>query len=281
MPQIRSRDVVVVTGASSGIGKSTAVEFAKRGVRLVLAARNLEKLESVAAECRELGAECLVCKTDVTNEADVRNLADLAVKAWGRIDVWINNAGIGAVGPFTEIPVDEHRRVLETNVLGYIYGAHAAMKVFEIQKTGVLINNASVCSRLVMPSLSSYTASKFAVRGLTHSLRQDLAVAGLHDIHVCQLNPAVIDTPAFEHASNYSGRPIEMKMPKSTPEEVARAMVGLVENPKREAYVGPLAKTGSWAYTFFPALTGFVLVWGMKRYYASALQASDAAQNPT
>lgn len=224
-------------------------------------------MRDVAEACRNLGGEAFCASVDVTNANAVQELADEVVRRFGRIDVWINNAGVGVIGSFTDVPVEEHRRVIETNVLGYIYGAHAALKVFKRQGFGVLINNASISSRLAAPHIGSYTASKFAIRGLTHSLRQDLAVEGQNKIHVCQINPAVIDTPAFQHAGNYSGLPLKIKIPKATPEHVARKIFELSENPRREIFVGPFAVLGSMAYTLLPALTGTVLVWLMKNYY--------------
>jgi short-subunit dehydrogenase len=235
-----------------------------------LAARTIEKLNEVARECEKLGAECLSISTDVSRAEDVQLLADEAINHWGQLDVWINNAGVGAIGSFTEVPLREHQQVLETNLFGYLHGAHAALKVFKRQKRGVLINNASVCSRLVTPYLASYNASKFAIRGLTHSLRQDLAVEGLKDVHVCQINPGVIDTPAFQSAGNYSGKPLRIRIPMTKPETVARKIVSLVERPRREVFVGPLTGIGSLAYTLLPAVTGAFLVWGMKRLYFNA-----------
>ncbi|RZA00608.1 MAG: SDR family NAD(P)-dependent oxidoreductase, partial [Proteobacteria bacterium] len=163
-----SSNVVVITGASSGIGRSTALAFAKKGARLVLAARKKEKLDGLARECASLGAESIAVSVDVTDADAVQSLAKEAVTRFGRIDVWVNNAGIGVIGSFTEIPLAEHRKVIETNLMGYIHGAYAALGVFQKQRFGTLINNASISSRLTTPYLSSYTASKWAIRGLSH-----------------------------------------------------------------------------------------------------------------
>ena len=215
---------------------------------------------------------------DVMDAAAVESLATEALNRWGHIDAWVNNAGVGVIGSFTEVPLEEHRRVIETNLMGYVHGAYTALKVFKHQGFGVLVNNASVCSRLVVPNLAAYTASKFAVRGLTHSLRQDLAVDGIKDIHVCQINPGLIDTPAFQHAGNFSGLPLKIRLPMTTAETVAKAIVRLIERPKREAFVGHFAGLGSLAYTLMPALTGAILVYMMKKLYFGTDQSTPVTE---
>lgn len=276
MPAIRKGHVVVITGASTGIGRATAFEFAKKGARVVLAARQIEKLEEVADECRRLGAEAFCISVDVTDEKAVQAVADQTVARWDGIDVWVNNAGVGVIGSYTDVPFEEHRKVIETNVLGYMHGAYAALKVFKQQRSGVLINNASVSSTLATPHIASYTASKFAIRGLSHSLAQDLAVEGLKHIHVCQINPGVVDTPAFQHAGNYSGLPLKIRIPMVKPETIAQKIVSLVERPRREIFVGPATSLGAFAYALFPGITGAVLVWMMKRYYFAQPQTNPS-----
>jgi short-subunit dehydrogenase len=278
MPRLRKGDAVVITGASSGIGRATAIEFAKKGSRLVLAARQIEKLEETAEECRRLGAPDVFCASvDVTDATAVHQVCEQTLARFGRINVWINNAGIGVIGSFTDVPLEEHRKVIETNVMGYMHGAYYALKVFKKQGSGVLINNASISSTLATPHIASYTASKFAIRGLTHSLAQDLAVEGLENIYVCQINPGVVDTPAFEHSSNYSGLPLKIRIPMVEPETIARKIVSLVERPRREIFVGPLTSLGSFAYALFPGITGAVLVWMVKRYYFAQIQNSPTS----
>ena len=263
----RNRNVVVITGASTGIGKATALEFAKDKWRIALVARSEDKLQEVARECRDLGAECYIAPVDVTDATLVQQLADDVYKRWGGFDVWLNNAGFAVVGGFTDVPLEEHRKVIETNLMGYLYGSYSALKVFEKQGSGLLINNASVCSSVVTPQLSAYTASKFAIRGLTQSLRQDLAMKDQRGIHVCQINPGIVDTPAFENAGNYSGRPLKINLPKVSPEKVARAIRKLVDRPRRELNIGPLTSLGSLGYALFPGLTNTILVWVMKKFY--------------
>ena len=224
----------------------------------------------MAEECRSHGAECLIFAADVADAKAMKLAARATLAHYGELDVWVNNAGVGSLGSFTEIPLEEHRRVIETNLLGFVNGAYLALKIFKRQRYGVLINNASVVSRLATPNLAGYITSKFGVRGLTHALRQDLALEGLTNVHVCQINPGVIDTPAFAHAGNHTGRPVPLKVPMSSPEAVAAKIMRLTTHPKREVFVGFAAALGSLAYTLMPGFTAKVLCLGTKLYYRTA-----------
>lgn len=224
----------------------------------------------MALRCRARGAACEIHAVDTTDAALLEDAAWATVKRFGGIDVWINNAGVGALGSFTDTPLEEHRRLIDVNVMGYINGAHIALKIFKRQGHGVLIQNASIASRLAPPHLASYVTSKFAIRGLTHALRQDLALEGWRNIHVCQVNPSVISTPVFRNSSNHSGYAAPMRMPTAPPEHVARAMVRLSRHPRREVFVGPLSWLGSLAYTLLPGLTAAILVQATRLYRARA-----------
>ncbi len=227
--------VVVITGASSGIGRATAVEFARHNTRLVLAARNESSLEKTARACKKAGArEVLIAPTDTTVESEVQELAAHAAEEFGRIDVWINNAGVGLYATFDDTPVEDYRRVLETNLFGYINGARAVLPYFRKQGTGVLINVGSQVSLGGLPYQNAYVTSKYAVRGFSDSLRQELVDT---DIHVCTIYPASTDTPFFEHAANYTGRAIKPLGSVSKPETVARIIRETAEDPKPEVVV--------------------------------------------
>ncbi|HYO72361.1 MAG TPA: SDR family oxidoreductase, partial [Archangium sp.] len=234
--------VVVITGASSGIGRATALAFARHGAKVVLAARNPQPLHEVASQCAELGGEALVVPTDVTDEAAVKELAHRAVERFGRLDVWVNNAAVTGFGFFEDTPPDVFRRIIDTNFFGYVHGARAALPYFHDQGSGVLINNTSMVAKLSEPYLSAYAASKHAIRGLAQSLRQELVVTKARDIHVCAVMPATIDTPFFQHAANYTGRAAKAMPPVYPAERVARAIVGMARWPRREMFVGNSAR---------------------------------------
>lgn len=241
--------VVVIAGASSGIGRATALMLAKKGAKLVLAARREEPLESLAEEC---GAHaCRVVPTDVTDAAAVQALADEALRSFGHFDAWLNVAGVYCVGQLEETPDDAFRRLMDINFFGTVNGARAAIAHFRRQGHGTLINVGSVFSRVTTPYVSAYVASKFAVRGFTSSLREELVGT---DIHACTVLPAAIDTPLWQHSANYSGWQLKPPEPLYTPERVARTMVHLLERPRGEAIVGPAGGVYSAFYTLAPRL---------------------------
>jgi NAD(P)-dependent dehydrogenase (short-subunit alcohol dehydrogenase family) len=228
--------VIVITGASSGIGRASAIRFAGKGASVVLAARREGVLEEVAEECRRGGGRALVVATDVTDEKAVEELARRAIAEYGRIDVWVNNAAVSLFARFEEAPPDEYDRVIDTNLLGYVRGIRAVMPYFREQGHGVIINNASVYGKVGAPYISAYATSKFGIVGLSESLRQELQAD--KDIHVSTILPASIDTPLFQHAANYMGRRIKPLQPTYDADVVARAIVRCARKPQRERIVG-------------------------------------------
>ncbi len=263
MPLTRSLSdaTVVITGASSGIGAATAYALAQRGADVVLAARTGSALRRVAASCRELGGRALVVPTDVTDPEAVEQLAARAVAEFGRIDAWINNAAVGTVGLFDEIPVAEFRRVVDVNLLGAVYGTRAALPWLTAAGGGVLVNNASVLAEVAMPYQSAYNATKHAIRGLADTVRQELRVTGRGNISICTVLPATIDTPFFRHAANHTGRELTPPPPVYPPEMVAETIVKLLRRPRREAYAGGAARLIGLQWRLAPALAERVLGW--------------------
>lgn len=228
--------VVVLTGASSGIGRAAALKFATRGAKLVLAARDPDALEDVAQECRDTyGTDAISVVTDMRDEASAEELARVAVERFGRIDVWVNDAAVYMLGRLEACPTHAIRDLFDINVMGTLFGMRAAMSVFRRQKTGVLINLGSIAGKVSYAQASAYCASKHAIHALTESLRQELAGT---DIHACLAVPATVDTPLFQHAANYTGREILAMRPIYRAERVAKAIVSLAERPRREAVVG-------------------------------------------
>jgi short-subunit dehydrogenase len=239
MPRKTKDSVVVITGAASGIGRATALQFARKGATLVLASRRAQALEELAQECKRAGAQqAITVPTDVSDESAVQALGRAAIENFGRIDVWVNNAAVTLFGRFEESPPEDYRRVIEVNLFGYIYGARTALKYFREQGSGVLIDVSSIVSSLPQPYTSAYSLSKAAIRSLGMSLRQELTLDGSHDIHVCTVMPATIDTPFFQQAANYTGRPVRAMPPVLSVDRVAQTIVRLARKPRREVTVG-------------------------------------------
>ncbi|WP_051360025.1 SDR family oxidoreductase [Adhaeribacter aquaticus] len=232
--------IAVITGASSGIGRATALKFASKGHNVVLAARFGAGLDQVVQECEELGAKAVAVPTDVSLEEDVNRVADRAIETFGQIDVWINNAAVSLFGHFEEIPTYDIRQLIEINLFGYMYGARAAVRQFRQQGYGTLINISSMAAVNGQPYCVPYTISKAGIRGMSLSLSQELADE--KDIHVCCVLPAVIDTPIFQHAANYMGKRINAPAPVIPAEKVAKAIYKLTKHPQEEIMVGSMAR---------------------------------------
>lgn len=230
--------VVVITGASSGFGKGAARAFAASGANVVLAARRGHLLEELALECQNVGVQAIACTTDVSRREEVHALAETTAGRFGRIDVWVNNAGVGAIGPFEAIPIADHEQVITTNLLGTMYGSYYAYHQFLGQGTDVLINIASELGRHTVPYYASYTAAKHGIVGLSDSLRQELLQKNIDTIHVCTVLPTAHDTPFFDHVANYTGHEVQAPAPLHDPENVVDAIVRLAENPKDKEIVG-------------------------------------------
>jgi NAD(P)-dependent dehydrogenase (short-subunit alcohol dehydrogenase family) len=228
--------VVVITGASSGIGRATALAFAAAGARLVLASRSPEALSQVAADCLERGGQALVVPTDIADPAAVERLATLAVREFGRIDVWVEAAAVGIAGQLGSESVEEIRRLVDTNVFGAVLCARAALGTFRRQGKGTLVMVGSLLSLFPNPQVPLYSMSKFAIRGLALNLRQ--AVAGDPGIRVCLVLPGPVDTPFFVRAANHTGRRLRAIPPASAPERLAATIVACARRPRRQATSG-------------------------------------------
>lgn len=246
---------IVVTGASSGLGRGTAVRLGEIGANVVVAARRGDVLADVMAELEAGGGAGLAVETDVSDADAVARLAAAAVERFGRIDVWINNVGIGAVGMFWEVPVEDHARVIDVNLTGLIYGAHVALRLFREQGAGTLINIGSLESNVPVAYQSSYAASKAAVLSLSRSLNEELRLAGDDDrIKVGTVMPWAVDTPWWVHAANYTGRSLRMAA-MDDPEIVVDAIVTACLHPQQEQPVGLKARAANASHHMLPGVT--------------------------
>ena len=266
MAKLRDK-VVVVTGASSGLGRATALELARRGATLVLAARRTDALEDTARECRSAGARAIAIETDVSVEADVAALVTKTVEELGRIDMWINNAGVTLFSRLEGATFEEHQRVIETNLFGAIHGARAVIPVFRRQHRGVMINVGSVLSEVGHAFVPSYVISKFGIHGLSEALRVELADEP--DIHVCTVFPFSIDTPHFEVAANWIRRAPFALPPMQSPEKVARAIAEMGERPRRVRFVPRSIVVGLAFHALLPRASERLLLDALRKYHIS------------
>jgi short-subunit dehydrogenase len=244
---------VVITGASSGIGRATALGFARPGQALVLTARRREALEELATECRGLGAEVRVAPAEITDPDTVASIARDTVEEFGWLDVWVNNAAVMSYGRIEEMPVAWWRRTIEVNLLGTYHGIRAALPWMREQGSGVLINVSSVLGKTPSPHQSAYVASKYAIRALSGAVRQEVRDAG--GISVCTVLPGAVDTPLFRSGANVTGHQVEPPGPPIDARRVAEAIVRCADRPRREVIVGASTRTGLVANRAAPALT--------------------------
>ncbi|PLR21004.1 oxidoreductase [Caulobacter zeae] len=246
--------VIVVTGASSGFGRGSALKLASLGARVVVIARRGDMLDGLVTEITAAGGAAIAVPGDVSDPADIARLATAAIERFGRIDVWVNNVGIGALGLFWDIPIEDHARVIDVNLKGLIFGAHAAIRQFIAQGQGTLVNVGSIDSEVPLAYQASYAASKAAVLGLSRSLNEDLKLAGHDAIKVGTIMPWAVDTPWWTHAANYSGHAPRMAA-MDDPQIVIDAIVAACTDPKEEQPVGPKAHASNLSHHIFPDLT--------------------------
>ncbi|UZJ26357.1 SDR family NAD(P)-dependent oxidoreductase [Rhodococcus antarcticus] len=258
--------VVLVTGASSGIGRATAELYAGRGARLVLCSRSADALERVRARCADLGAEVEVVVTDVADAAQVQSAVDRAVARFGRLDVCVSAAAVMSYGQHADTPAEVFDRVVTVNLLGAANVARSALGVFRAQEQGTLVVVGSLLGRAAVPLAGSYVASKFGLRGLTRTLRQESR--DHPGVHVTSVAPGAVRTPIYAQAATVIGRTGSPPPPVTTPERVAVQVLRAVEHGSRErdadALGGLLNKGMSVAFTVLPGLYD-VLVGPMMR----------------
>ena len=245
----------VVTGASSGIGRGMAQKLGSLGANVVLAARRTSLLEEAAAQIQAAGGQALVVTTDVSSAEQMSRLAEAAQARFSKIDVWINNAGVGAIGRFEEIPMQDHARIIDVNLKGVIYGSHVAIRQFRRQGYGTLVNIGSVESEVPLAYQASYAASKAGVLSLGRALNEEIRLAGLADtMAVATVLPWAIDTPFFQHVANYSGHEPRM-IALDDPQKVIDAVIWVSLYPREELPVGWKAMGSYLAHRIAPDIS--------------------------
>ncbi|MFC3039985.1 SDR family oxidoreductase [Virgibacillus xinjiangensis] len=251
--------VIVITGASSGVGLVTARKAAAQGAKVVLAARNEEALKQLTDELNRLGHEAVWVKADVGKSQDVQRIADTAIDEFGGFDTWVNNAGITIFGRAMDVSEGDIKRMFDTTFWGVVYGSRAAVTHFkERGSTGALINVGSIFGDVGTVIQSTYSAAKHAVHGWTNSLRMELE-AEQAPISITLVHPGRIDTPYNEHAGNYMEEHPAHGGMIYPPDAIAEAILHAAEHPKRDMYVGSQAKIASLLGTLAPRLTDKVV----------------------
>ena len=244
--------VIVITGASSGIGLATAVAAAKQGARVVLAARSGQTLDEIVESINAGGGKAISIVADVADRQQVERVAAAAVSQFGRIDTWVNNAGVSIYGRLTEVSEEDSRRLFDTNFWGIVNGSLVAVKHMR-SMGGALINVGSEVSDAVVPLQGMYSASKHAVKGFTDALRVELEVDKA-PISITLIQPTAVNTPYPQHAKNYMDREPKLPTPQIKPDQVAEAILDAATTERRDVKVGMGAKVNTFLAKNLPSL---------------------------
>lgn len=270
-----SEQVIVITGASSGIGLCTAQEAAAKGAKLVLAARNEDALKNICEQLNVTEEVATYVVADVGKEEDVQNIADKAVKKFGRIDTWVNNAGIVVYAELEDMPTDDHHQIFQTNYFGTVYGSQAAQTQFKQQEDGgTLINVASINAEMPVPIIGAYSATKAAVKAYSDVLRMELS-HNKEPIAVTVVMPSGIATPISEHGLTHTGDEGKVMPPLYDPKLVANAILTAAQKSVRDVTVGEAGKVSTAAWRMFPSVMGKFVGWALPKAQSTGEEPSE------
>lgn len=271
------QQVIVLTGASSGIGLVTARMAARQGARLVLVSRSEQALSTLTTELTASGGQALHVVADVSKEEDNQRIADTAIERFGGFDTWVNNAGISIYGELLNVPVKDMRQLFETNFWGVVYGSLAAARHFEkTGHSGAIINIGSTLSDRALPIQGMYSASKHAVKGFTDALRMELEAENA-PISVSLIKPAGIDTPYVQHAKNYLEVQPKNPPPVYAPEVVAEVILHCAVHPERDVFAGAGGKMISAFGHYAPRITDKF----MERFFIDQQKTKERTTGPS
>jgi len=248
-----SDQVIVLTGASSGIGLATAQAAARAGAKLVLAARSEQTLQEVVARLADSQCEAAYVVADVGQRQDVLRIADAAIQRFGRIDTWINNAGISIYARLDQVSEEDAKRLFDTNFWGVVFGSLVALPHLR-SGGGALINVGSEVSEAVIPLQGIYAASKHAVKGFTDALRVEIEELDNAPVTITLIQPTAVDTPFPDHARNYLAQEVKLPTPQIDPEKVADAILHAATHGGRDVKVGAVAMLNTLAAKLMPSV---------------------------
>ncbi|GGB25662.1 short-chain dehydrogenase [Sphingomonas metalli] len=278
MPTLKplADQVIVITGASSGIGLVTARAAARAGAKVLMVARSEATLQSLVGELESEGGIVAAKAADVGDAASVKAAADHAVARFGRIDTWVNCAGVAVYGRLLDVPDDEHEQLFRTNYFGVVHGCRAAVPHLR-EQGGALITVGSIASDMPSPIMGAYSASKHAVKAFVEVLRMELAAAGA-PISVTLVKPSGIDTPIGQHAANHEPGEAQIPPPVYDPQLVADAILACAVRPIREVTVGGAGRAEALFAAHFPALYERLAPW-MARSFLDKRKAQPVPSN--
>ena len=251
-----NEQVMVITGASSGIGLTTALLAAKRGAKVVLAARSKATLDGLVGQVEALGGQAIAVECDVAGRAQVQAVADAAIRQFGRIDTWVNDAGVSIVGRLDVVTDADNRRLFDVNFWGTVYGSLIALPL--LKHGGALINLGSELSEAAIPLQGMYSATKHAVKGFTDALRIEQQQVDGAAVSITLIQPTAVDTQYDDHARNYQPHDAKLPSPMIEPEQVAEAILDAAVTPRKDVKVGAASKLNTFLSNNLPGVAELI-----------------------